>query len=222
MPLAEKVERSGLDLSGRTRPTLAMLPRGNWIRHYYYDFPALLSGGIDQLVDYGVSQFSRAAGIASVRGVIDSFSRLIPAAACRRSISLPRHPGHPTSFTSLMGFYGRDPASGNPLRGLEVIDGLARRPPAAGAGARGRTAGHLYRAADWSLFTQSGGTDRPAFGERRPGSGREPVAPLSGRSLRGPAFANRAALHGRTADRAGRAVQLAGIGTCLAVSMAGL
>jgi hypothetical protein len=31
-----------------------MLPRGNWIRHYYYDFPALLSGGIDQLVDYGV------------------------------------------------------------------------------------------------------------------------------------------------------------------------
>ena len=33
MPLAEKVVRSGLDLSGRTRPTLAMLPRGNWIRH---------------------------------------------------------------------------------------------------------------------------------------------------------------------------------------------
>ena len=60
MSLAEKVERSGLDLSGRARPTLAMLPRGNWIRHYYYDFPALLSGGIDQLVDYGVSLFSRA------------------------------------------------------------------------------------------------------------------------------------------------------------------
>src|SRR5260370_2316489 len=59
MPLAEKVMRSGLDLSGRTRPTLAMLPRGNWIRHYYYDFPALLSGGLDQLVDYGLSRFSR-------------------------------------------------------------------------------------------------------------------------------------------------------------------
>ena len=65
MPLAEKVERSGLDLSGRTRPTLAMLPRGNWIRHYYYDFPALLSGGIDQLVDYGLSQFSRALASAA-------------------------------------------------------------------------------------------------------------------------------------------------------------
>ena len=40
MTLAEKVARSGLDLSLRVRPTLAMLPRGNWIKHYYYDFPA--------------------------------------------------------------------------------------------------------------------------------------------------------------------------------------
>ena len=38
MPLSEKVARSGLDLSGRRRPTLAVLPRGNWIRHYAYDF----------------------------------------------------------------------------------------------------------------------------------------------------------------------------------------
>jgi hypothetical protein len=42
MPLTEKVVRSGLDLSRRTRPTLGMLPRGNWLRHYYYDFPVLL------------------------------------------------------------------------------------------------------------------------------------------------------------------------------------
>src|SRR5215475_13623301 len=54
MTLAEKVARSGLDLSLRVRPTLAMLPRGNWIRHYYYDFPALLSAGIDRLIDYGL------------------------------------------------------------------------------------------------------------------------------------------------------------------------
>src|SRR5215471_3597060 len=60
MPLAEKVASSGLDLSRRTRPTLAMLPRGNWIRHYYYDFPALLSGGIDELIDYGLLRFGRA------------------------------------------------------------------------------------------------------------------------------------------------------------------
>ena len=33
MPLSEKVRRSGLDLSGRNRPALALLPRGNWIRH---------------------------------------------------------------------------------------------------------------------------------------------------------------------------------------------
>src|SRR5205807_7454814 len=37
MQLSEKVRRSGLDLSGRNRPALALLPRGNWIRHYYYD-----------------------------------------------------------------------------------------------------------------------------------------------------------------------------------------
>src|SRR5207253_10608184 len=48
MQLSEKVRRSGLDLSGRNRPALALLPRGNWIRHYYYDFPALLDGGIDR------------------------------------------------------------------------------------------------------------------------------------------------------------------------------
>ena len=58
MLLAEKVARSGLDPAGRERPTLAMLPRGNWIRHYYYDFPALLAGGIDQLIQYGLRQFA--------------------------------------------------------------------------------------------------------------------------------------------------------------------
>src|SRR5258707_13765766 len=57
MPLAEKVPRSGLDLSGRTRPTLALLPRGNWLRHSWYDFPALLDGGLDRLVDYALQQF---------------------------------------------------------------------------------------------------------------------------------------------------------------------
>ncbi|HEX6440646.1 MAG TPA: hypothetical protein VF007_00560 [Stellaceae bacterium] len=58
MPLSEKVPRSGLDLSGRRRPTLALLPRGNWIRHYYYDFPALLGGGIDALIAYALQKFS--------------------------------------------------------------------------------------------------------------------------------------------------------------------
>ena len=53
MLLSEKVPRSGLDLSGRIRPTLALLPRGNWIRHTYYDFPGLLDGGLDLRVVIG-------------------------------------------------------------------------------------------------------------------------------------------------------------------------
>jgi len=62
MPLAEKVRRSGLELSRRARPTLALLPRGNWIRHTWYDFPALLDGGLDTLVDYGLARFGAALG----------------------------------------------------------------------------------------------------------------------------------------------------------------
>src|SRR5436309_3186448 len=68
MALAEKVPRSGLDLSRRSRPTLALLPRGNWIRHSYYDFPALLEGGLDRLVDDGIGEFARAADIARPGG----------------------------------------------------------------------------------------------------------------------------------------------------------
>jgi hypothetical protein len=127
MPLAEKVVRSGLDLSGRKRPTLAMLPRGNWIRHYYYDFPALLGGGIDRLVDYGLSQFSRAtAAAATGRPRAFALDRLIlaahsgggmPAVDVITGASRP-----PDEFYVFDGLYGRDPASGNPLRGLEVID----------------------------------------------------------------------------------------------------
>src|SRR5712672_207282 len=65
MTLGDKVMRSGLDLAGRTRPTLAMIPRGNWLRHYYYDFPALLSGGVDQLIDDGLRYFAQAIAAAS-------------------------------------------------------------------------------------------------------------------------------------------------------------
>src|SRR5882672_8963836 len=66
MPLSEKIERSGLIFAGRVRPILAMLPRGNWIRHYYYDFPALLDGGIDLLIAYGLHRLGeqRAAPLA--------------------------------------------------------------------------------------------------------------------------------------------------------------
>jgi hypothetical protein len=137
MPLAEKVERSGLDLSGRARPTLAMLPRGNWIRHYYYDFPALLSGGIDQLVDCGLSQFSRALGshpFALDRFILSAHSGGgMPAVDIIAEASRP-----PDELYVFDGLYGRDPASGNPFRGLEVIEGwlgdrLRREPRREGA-----------------------------------------------------------------------------------------
>src|SRR6266446_659328 len=62
MALAEKVPGSGLDLTGRGRPTIALLPRRNWLRYTCYDFPALLSGGLDRLVDYGLRRFAVAAG----------------------------------------------------------------------------------------------------------------------------------------------------------------
>ena len=121
MPLAEKVERSGLDLSGRRRPTLAMLPRGNWIRHYYYDFPALLSGGIDQLVDYGVSQFSRA--LASHPFAVDKFILSAHSGGGMPAVDIIAEASRPPDELYIFdGLYGRDPASGNPLRGLEVIE----------------------------------------------------------------------------------------------------
>src|SRR5260370_7476143 len=40
MPLAEKVPRSGLDLDGRTRPTLPLLPPGNPPPHPRHALPA--------------------------------------------------------------------------------------------------------------------------------------------------------------------------------------
>jgi hypothetical protein len=137
MPLAEKVERSGLDLSGRARPTLAMLPRGNWIRHYYYDFPALLSGGIDQLVDYGVSQFSRA--LASHAFTVDRFIIAAHSGGGMPAVDIISDASRlPDELYVFDGLYGRDPASGNPFRGLEVIEGwlgdrLRREPEREGA-----------------------------------------------------------------------------------------
>ena len=137
MPLSEKVANSGLDLSGRTRPTIALLPRGNWLRYTWYDFPALLSGGMDWLVDYGVRRFAGAIGREPL--AIDRFTLTahsgggMPAvdviAGARRA---------PDEFYVFDGLYGRDPSRGNPMRGLETIDPwlgerLACEPERAGA-----------------------------------------------------------------------------------------
>jgi hypothetical protein len=124
MPLSEKVPRSGLDLSRRTRPTLALLPRGNWLRYSWYDFPALLAGGIDRLVDYGRERFaaaftSRSAGALAVnRFILTAHSGGgMPAVDAIAGSKRP-----PDELYVFDGLYGRDPATGDPMRGLETID----------------------------------------------------------------------------------------------------
>jgi hypothetical protein len=129
MPLSEKVPRSGLDLSRRSRPTLALLPRGNWLRYNWYDFPALLGGGLDRLIDDALALF---AGALPRAGVTLAPDRLIltaisgggmPAVDAIASCRLP-----PDEIHIFDGLYGRDPSSGDPMRGVETIDyWLARR-----------------------------------------------------------------------------------------------
>ena len=121
MPLAAKVAGSGLDLSGRKRPTIALLPRGNWLRYTWYDFPALLSGGMDRLVEYGLQRFAQAMG----RGTL-AMNRFILAAHSGGGmpavdvIAEARPP--PDELYVFDGLSGRDPATGDPMRGLEIID----------------------------------------------------------------------------------------------------
>jgi hypothetical protein len=136
MPLAEKASSSGLDLSSRKRPTLALLPRGNWLKHTWYDFPALLAGGLDRLVDYGLQRFAEATGRSAFgadRLILAAHSGgVMPAvdtvAGARRS---------PDELFVFDGLYGRDPSLGDPMAGLDVIDGwlgerFAREPARAG------------------------------------------------------------------------------------------
>jgi hypothetical protein len=143
MLLDEKVMSSGLDLSGRSRPTLAMLPRGNWIRHYHYDFPALLSGGIDRLVHYSLMRFSRALTSDARREVVTlSADRFILAAHSGGGMpavdAIAGASRSPDEFFVFDGLYGRDPASGDRFRGVELIeawlaDRLRREPEREGA-----------------------------------------------------------------------------------------
>jgi hypothetical protein len=122
MPLSEKAPRSGIDLSGRERLTVALLPRGNWIRHYYYDFPGLLSGGIDALIAYALDRIARAAGfrrLAADRLILSAHSGgVMPAldilAEAQRA---------PDELYLFDGLYGRDPRLGEKGRDLAVIEG---------------------------------------------------------------------------------------------------
>ncbi len=120
MPLSEKVERSGLILGRRARPTLAMLPRGNWIRHYYYDFPALLDGGLDRLIAHGLHRLSE------MREGPLALDRLVLAAHSGGGMPaidiIAGGQAQPDELYIFDGLYGRDPAEGDPLQGTEVIE----------------------------------------------------------------------------------------------------
>jgi len=122
MPLAEKAARSGLDLAGRRRPTVAILPRGNWVRHHQFDFPALLDGGLDRLVEYGLSRFvgrpprrDRLIVTAHSGGVMPAVDALAGLAH------------EPDELHLYDGLYGHDPRSGDPRRGLATLDGWLER-----------------------------------------------------------------------------------------------
>jgi hypothetical protein len=124
MPLSEKAARSGLDLSRRSRPTVAMLPRGNWLRYSWYDFPAMLSGGIDRLMEEGLERFAATIGLggsgvpAMDRFVLTAHSGGgMPAVDAIAGSARP-----PNEFYVFDGLYGRDPAAGDPMRGVEVVD----------------------------------------------------------------------------------------------------
>jgi hypothetical protein len=123
MPLSEKVPRSGLDLSRRTRPTLALLPRGNWLRYSWYDFPALLSGGLDRLVDYGLERFAAALARHGAGPVgIDRFIVTAHSGGGMPAVDAIADARRPPDELYLFdALYGRDPASGDPTRGIETI-----------------------------------------------------------------------------------------------------
>lgn len=123
MPLSEKVPRSGLDLSRRTRPTLALLPRGNWLRHSWYDFPALLGGGLDRLVDDALELFAAAARFACNGLALDRFILIAHSGGGMPAVdAIAGSQRPPDELYMFDGLYGCDPATGDPLRGLETLE----------------------------------------------------------------------------------------------------
>jgi len=139
MPLSEKVPRSGLDLSRRTRPTLALLPRGNWLRYSWYDFPAMLAGGINRLIGHALELFAGAAPFAGGGLALDRFILTAHSGGGMPAVdAIAGSQRPPDEFYVFDGLYGRDPATGDPLRGLETIEHwlrgrIAQEPARAGA-----------------------------------------------------------------------------------------
>lgn len=126
--------------SDRWRPTLALLPRGNWLRYSWYDHPALLAGGIDRLIEYALGRFAAELPTAPAAGLeMDRFILTAHSGGGMPAVDVidgSRQP--PDELHVFDGLYGRDPATGDPMRGLETIDRwlgerLAREPGRKGA-----------------------------------------------------------------------------------------
>ncbi|MGH7094382.1 MAG: hypothetical protein ACREFB_12715 [Stellaceae bacterium] len=116
MALEEKVARSGLDLSRRARPTLGLIPRGNWRRRSWYDFPALNGGGLAALAEYGLACLRP--GLVLDRLIVTAHSGgVMPA------LGIIAGGGRaPDELHLFDGLYGSDPALGDPYRDLAAID----------------------------------------------------------------------------------------------------
>ncbi|HZU91751.1 MAG TPA: hypothetical protein VE993_21040, partial [Stellaceae bacterium] len=86
------------------------------------DFPALLAGGLDRLVDYGLELFGRAIGRAGGLA-LDRFVLAAHSGGGMLAVDMIAGAERaPDEFFAFDGLYGRDPATGDRLRGLETID----------------------------------------------------------------------------------------------------
>jgi len=95
-----------------------VLPRGNWIRHTWYDFPALLEGGLDRLVEYAIGQLAADRSLTVDRLILTAHSGGgMPAIDATAGARRP-----PDELHLFDGLYGRDPRIDDPLRGVETID----------------------------------------------------------------------------------------------------
>jgi hypothetical protein len=119
----------------RSRAARCRSPRR--IRHTYYDFPALLDGGIDRLVAYGVERFAKAIGRPDLtvgRFILSGHSGGgMPAIDAIAGAARP-----PDELYIFDGLYGRDPRLSDPMLGLEIIERwlgerLTREPARPGA-----------------------------------------------------------------------------------------
>ncbi len=165
-----------------------MVPRGNWIRSTWYDFPALLSGGIDPLIDYALEQFAAIAGIRPP--MLDRFILTGHSGGGMPAVDvITGAQRQPNELHVFDGLYGRDPATDDPMRGLETIDrwlgeriaGEPRRPGALRVVYIERQTGPFSRAVGGLIVRRLGALDAGLAGVLSPCYRVEPSGVMHGR-----------------------------------------